>query len=170
MSKKALVLAALLVCVAFRAPAYPGSKTAPAAAAASPVAAAPSAAGGTFAHAWTSYTEKEKRSFLFGLATAVRIMCTDISTMQKDAKGPAMEANFRECFNSYAGMEPDRLVAAMNALYADSKNAMIPLDGAYKISLMQVRGDKVDDIIVQSRKYGEVLKKELDQQRQKAGQ
>lgn len=166
MSKKALVLAILLVCVAFRVPAYAGSKTAPSAA----PTAAPSAGNGTFAHAWTNYTDKEKRSFLFGLATAVRIMCTDITTMQKDAKGPAMEANFRECFNSYAGMEPERLVSAMNALYADPKNAMIPLDGAYKISLMQVRGDKVDDIIVQSRKYGEGLKKELDLQRQKGGQ
>ena len=170
MSKKALVLALLLVCVAFRIPAYAGSKTAPAAASSAASAPKASAGSGTFAHAWTNYTEKEKRSFLFGLATAVRIMCTDISTMQKDAKGPAMEANFRECFNSYAGMEPDRLVSAMNALYADPKNAMIPLDGAYKISLMQVRGDKVDDIIVQSRKYGEGLKKELDMQRQKAGE
>lgn len=169
MSKKALVLAALLVCVVMCLPAYAGPKTAPAAPA---VAAAPSggSGSGTFAHAWTSYTDKEKRSFLFGLATAVRIMCTDISSMQKDAKGPAIEANFRECFNSYAGMEPERLVAAMNALYADSKNAMIPLDGAYKISLMQVRGDKVDDIIIQSRKYGEGLRKEIDQQRQKGGQ
>lgn len=170
MSKKALVLAVLLVCVAFRVPAYPASKTAPAAAPA-PVAAAPAASGGaTFAHAWSNYSEKEKRSFLFGLATAVRIMCTDISAMQKDAKGPAIETNFRECFNSYAGMEPDRLVTAMNALYADAKNAMIPLDGAYKICLMQVRGDKVDDIIVQARKYGEGLKKEIEQQRQKGGQ
>ena len=108
MSKKALVLAALLVCVVLCLPAYAGPKTAPAAPAA---AAAPSAGSGsgTFAHAWTSYNEKEKRSFLFGLATAVRIMCTDISSMQKDAKGPAIEANFRECFNSYAGMEPERL-------------------------------------------------------------
>ena len=169
MSKKALVLTALLVCVVLCLPAYAGPKTAPAA----PAAAAASSVGsgsGTFAHAWTSYSEKEKRSFLFGLATAVRIMCTDISSMQKDAKGPAIEANFRECFNSYAGMEPERLIAAMNALYADSKNAMIPLDGAYKISLMQVRGDKVDDIIIQSRKYGEGLRKEIDQQRQKGGQ
>jgi len=170
MSTKALVLTALLVCVVLSVPAYSGSKTSAASASAPAAVAAPVSAGGTFAHAWTTYTDKEKRSFLFGLATAVRILCTDISTMQKDAKGPAMEANFRECFNSYAGMEPDRLVSAMNSLYADPKNAMIPLDGAYKISLMQVRGDKVDDIIIQSRKYGEGLRKEIDQQRQKAGQ
>jgi len=169
MSKKVLVFAVLFVCVVLRLPAAAGPKTAPAAAATA-TAAPVGSSSGTFAHAWTAYTDKEKRSFLFGLATAVRIMCTDISTMQKDAKGPAMEATFRECFNSYAGMEPDRLVAAMNALYADSKNAMIPLDGAYKISLMQVRGDKVDDIIIQSRKYGEGLRKEIDQQRQKGGQ
>ena len=51
----------------------------------------------------------------------------------------------------------------MNGLYADSKNAMIPMDGMYKIALMKLRGDKIDDILVQSRKYGEGLKKELDQ-------
>lgn len=158
MSKKVLILVALFVCVGFRAPAYSGTKVASAVSSAS------------FAHAWSSYSDKEKRSFLFGLATAVRIMCTDISTMQKDAKGPAIENNFRECFNSYAGMDPATLVTAMDALYADSKNAMIPLDGAYKISLMKVRGDKVDDIIIQARKYGEGLKKEIEQQHQKGGQ
>lgn len=153
MSKKALLLVALFVLVVFRVPAFPAAS-----------------GSATFAHAWTSYTEKEKRSFLFGLATAVRVMCTDLSTMQKDAKAQDIETGFRNCFNSYAGMEPDRVVEAMNALYGDAKNAMIPIDGAYKISLMKIRGDKVDDIIVQARKYGEGLKKEIDQQRQKVGQ
>ena len=148
MSKKALLLTALFVFVVFKAPAFPAS-----------------AGDATFARAWNNYSEKEKHSFLFGLATAVRIMCTDISAMQKDAKPQTIEANFRDCFNSYAGIEPAKLVAGMNELYADPKNAMIPLDGAYKIALMKSRGDKVDDIIVQSRKYGEGLKKELEQQR-----
>jgi hypothetical protein len=165
MSKKALLFAALFVLVVGRVPAFPASQVT----AAAPAASTPAGAA-TFAHAWTSNTEKEKRAFLFGLATAVRIMCTDISTMQKDAKPQDIENNFRGCFNSYAGMDPDQVVSAMNALYADSKNAMIPIDGAYKISLMKIRGDKVDDIIIQSRKYGEGLKKEIDQQRQKGGQ
>lgn len=160
MSKKALLFAALFVLVVSRVPAFPAS-SAPAAA---------SSGSATFAHAWTSNTEKEKRAFLFGLATAVRVLCTDISTMQKDAKPQDIENNFRGCFNSYAGMEPDKVIDAMNALYADPKNAMIPIDGAYKISLMKIRGDKVDDVIVQSRKYGEGLKKEIEQQRQKGGQ
>jgi len=150
MSKKALLLVALFVFVVFRSPAFPAS---------------PDAA--TFAHAWNNYSDKEKHAYLFGLATAVRIVCTDISTIQKDAKMQDVEGKFRDCFNSYAGMDPDQIVGAMNSLYADSKNAMIPLDGAYRISLMKVRGDKVDDIIVQARKYGEGLKKELDQKRQK---
>ncbi len=154
MSKKALLLAVLFVLVIFRGPA---------------LAAAPAAGTGTFAHAWTSYTEKEKHAFLFGLATAARAICSDLSSFQKDAKPQDVENRFRDCFNTYAGMDPDRVVAAMNALYADSKNAMIPIDGAYRIALMQVRGDKVDEIIVQSRKYGEGLKKQLEQQH-KAGQ
>lgn len=147
MSKKALLFAALFVLVVFRGPAL-----------------ATSASSATFAHAWNNYSEKEKRSFLFGLATAARAICTDLTSLQKNLKPQEMETSFRGCFNNYAGMEPDRVIAAMNALYADSKNAMIPIDGAYRIALMQVRGDKVDDIIVQSRKYGEGLKKQLEQQ------
>ena len=169
MSKKALVLAALLVSMSFSVPADAASKTP------TPVQAQPQAVtsggGASFAHSWTVYSDKEKRSFLFGLATAVRLMCTDLSSRQKDAKGgPGVEQTFRDCFNAYAGMDPDAVVSAMNALYADPKNAMIPIDGAYMISLMKVRGDKVDEIIVQARKYGEGLKKEIDQQRQKGGQ
>ena len=57
MSKKALLLVALFVLVVFRVPAF---------------AASPSSA--TFAHAWNVYSDKEKRSFLFGLATGARIM------------------------------------------------------------------------------------------------
>jgi hypothetical protein len=149
MSKKALLLAVLFVFVILPGPAQ----------AASP------AGSGTFAHAWTNYSDKEHRAFIFGLATAVRIMCMDLTTTQKDATPQTIEKNFRDCFNSYAGIEPEKVIAAMNALYADSKNSMIPLDGMYKIALMKVRGDKVDDILAQSRKYGEKLKKELDQRR-----
>ena len=170
MSKKVLVLAALNVSLSFGSLADAASKT-PTPVQAQPQALAAGGGSATFAHSWSVYADKEKRSFLFGLATAVRLMCTDLSTRQKDAKGGAgVEQTFRDCFNAYAGMDPDAVVSAMNALYADPKNAMIPIDGAYMISLMKVRGDKVDDIIVQARKYGEGLKKEIDQQRQKGGQ
>lgn len=151
MSKKALLLAVLFVFVTLSGPAL----------------AAQSAGTGTFAHAWTNYNDKERRAFLFGLATAVRMMCTDIATAPKDATPQTIEKNFRDCFNSYAGIEPDQVIAAMNALYADSKNAMIPLDGMYKIALMKLHGDKIDEVLAQSRKYGESLKKELDQRHTK---
>jgi hypothetical protein len=151
MSMKALLLAVLFVCVILPGPAL----------------AAQPAPAGSFAHAWTNYNDKERRAFIFGLATAVRIMCTDITTAQKDASPQTIETNFRDCFNSYAGIDPEQVISAMNALYADPKNAMIPLDGVYKIALMKVRGDKIDDVLVQSRKYGEGLKKELEQRRAK---
>ncbi|EFL49920.1 conserved hypothetical protein [Solidesulfovibrio fructosivorans JJ]] len=155
MTRKALLFVLFFMLVAFRVPAYSASSV--------------SAAGGkSFAQAWNSYSSGEKKSFLFGLATAVRIMCTDASTLQKDAKPQEIEQHFRNCFNSYVGVEPGRLIDAMNSLYADPKNAMIPIDGAYKISLMRLRGDKVDEVIVQSRKYGERIQQEIDQQR-KAG-
>jgi type IV secretory pathway VirB9-like protein len=155
MFKKALLLAVLFVLVAFRAPVLAGSSVSSSSA---------GAGAATFAHAWTNYSDKEKKSFLFGLATGVRAFCSDFTTAQKEAKPQEVETHFRDCFNTYAGMEPDRVIAAMNALYADSKNAMIPLDGAYRIAMMQARGDKVDEIIIQARKYGEGLKKQLEQQ------
>ncbi len=147
MSKKALVLAVFFVLVVFRGPALAASGS------------------NTFAHAWNAYSQQEKKSFLFGLATAVRIVCTDVSSVKKNTPPQEIEKHFRDCFNAYAGVDPNQVIAAMNDLYADSKNAMIPIDGAYKIALMQVRGDKVDQIIIQSRKYGENLKKELDRER-----
>lgn len=151
MSKKALLLAVLFVFVILPGPAL----------------AAQANATGTFAHAWTNYNEKERRAFLFGLATAVRMMCTDIITGQKGATPQTIEKNFRDCFNAYAGIEPDQVISTMNGLYADPKNAMIPLDGMYKIALMKIRGDKIDDVLAQSRKYGEGLKKELEQRHAK---
>lgn len=153
MSKKALLLAALFVLVILPGPAQ----------------AAAAADSGTFAHAWNKYSPQEHHAFFIGLATAVRIMCTDFSAAQKGADAQTIEKNFRDCFNSYAGIDPEKVISAMNALYADPKNALIPLDGMYKIALMKVRGDKVDEVLVQSRKYGEKLKKELDQRRS-AGQ
>lgn len=148
MSKKALLLAVLFVCILL-----PG-----------PAPAASSAASGTFAHTWNNYTDKERRAFIIGVGIAVRMLCTDIIAGQKGATPQTIETNFRECFNSYAGIEPGQLISTMNGLYADAKNAMIPLDGIYKIALMKIRGDKIDTVLVQARKYGEGLKKELDQQ------
>lgn len=170
MSKKALLLVALFVFVVFRVPAYPGSSTRPASAAGSATASGPASGAPSFGHTWNSYSDKEKHAFLMGLGTGARAICTDISSMQKDASTQTIETTYRDCFNTYAGMDPNKVVANMNALYADSKNAVIPIDGAYRIALMQARGDKVDEVIVQSRKYGENLMKVLDQQRQKAGQ
>ena len=116
MSKKALVLAALLVSMSFGTLADAASKTP------TPVQAQPQAAvgggGASFAHSWTVYSDKEKRSFLFGLATAVRLMCTDLSTRQKDAQGgPGVEQIFRDCFNAYAGMDPDAVVIGLRFLH-----------------------------------------------------
>ena len=147
MTKKTLVVLALLCLVALRAPAF-----------------AASSAAGTFAHAWTSYSEQEKKAFIFGLATGARAFCTDISGMQKDKDPKNIEKMFRDCFNTYAGVDPQQLIKGMNDLYNDSKNALIPIDGAYKIALMKIHGEKVDDVIVQARKYGEKIKQELDRQ------
>jgi len=52
----------------------------------------------------------------------------------------------------------------MDTFYSDSKNVFIPLSGAYRISLMKIRGVNVDDLVVQARKYGDAVKKKLDEE------
>jgi hypothetical protein len=49
-------------------------------------------------------------------------------------------------------------------LYADKKNAFIPFDGMYKIVGLKLSGQNVDDLLEQSRKYAEGLKKKLAQE------
>ena len=76
MTRKALLFVLFFVLVAFRVPAFAASSV-------SAVSSGAAAAGGsgTFAHAWTSYSDKEKKSFLFGLATAVLVDATIIRLM-----------------------------------------------------------------------------------------
>ncbi len=154
MAKKALILTALMVLFVFKAQASPAQN-------------APAKDVQSFGHTWATYAEKEKKSFLIGVATAVRMMCMDILSNQKDASPQTIETQARDCFNSYVGYEPEKIIATMNELYADSKNALIPLDGVYKIALMKLHGEKIDEVLAQARKYGEGLKKAIDQEMQK---
>ncbi len=146
MSKKALLLVALFVLVVFRVPAF-------------------AAAPASFGHTWRGYTDKERESFLIGIVTAVQLTCEPLSLVKGQDDKPSVDQNrFKDCFNEFAGIDAPKVISAMNAFYADPKNAFIPLSGAYRISLMQIRGVKVDDLIVQARKYGDALKKKMDEE------
>lgn len=152
MSKKALLLVALFVLVVFRVPAF-------------------AAEAASFGHTWRSYTEKEKGSFLIGIATAVQLTCEPLALVKGQDDKPSVDQNrYKDCFNEFAGIESSKVIGAMNAFYSEPKNMFIPLSGAYRISLMQIRGVKVDDLIVQARKYGDALKKKMeDEMKSKPG-
>jgi len=114
----------------------------------------------SFAQTWTAYTEKEKHCFITGMATGVRILCTDITVGRgKDADPEHINKQFRECFNAYVISDPAKAIKVMDELYADKKNAFIPFDGIYKIAGLKINGEKVDDILEQSRQDAEGLMK-----------
>lgn len=119
----------------------------------------------SFAQTWTTYSDKEKHCFITGLATGVRILCTDITVGRgKEADPEHINKQFRECFNGYVISDPAKAVKAMDELYADKKNAFIPFDGIYKIAGLKLSGQNVDTLLEQSRQYAEGLKKKLAQE------
>lgn len=147
MSKKALLLVALFVLVIFRVPALAAQEAA------------------SFGHTWKSYSDKEKESFLIGVVTAVQLTCEPLSLVKGQDDKPSLDQNrFKDCFNEFAGIEPAKVIASMNEFYNDSRNVFIPLAGAYRITLMKLRGVNVDDVLVQARKYGDAVKKKLDEE------
>jgi hypothetical protein len=119
----------------------------------------------SFAQTWAGYTEKEKHCFLTGMATGVRVLCTDITVGRgKEADPEHINKQFRECFNAYVISDPAKAVKTMDELYADKKNAFIPFDGIYKIAGLKINGQNVDTLLEQSRQYAEGLKKKLAQE------
>jgi len=119
----------------------------------------------SFATTWAAYSEKEKLCFFTGMATGVRIMCMDLTVgLGKDGDPEHINKQFRECFNNYVVAEPAKAIKTMDELYADKKNAFIPFDGMYKIVGLKLSGQNVDELLEQSRKYAEGLKKKLAQE------
>lgn len=150
MSKKALLLTVVFVCVVFRAQAFPAQE------------------GASFGHTWNSYSDKEKSSFLVGIATAVQLTCEPLALVKGDGdKLTVDQERYKNCFNDFAGMEPAKVVAGLNDFYRDSKNAFIPLSGAYRLTMMKLRGNNIDEVLTQARKYGDAVKKKLEEERAK---
>ncbi|QLA17450.1 hypothetical protein [Desulfolutivibrio sulfoxidireducens] len=122
-------------------------------------------AGPSFAQAWSGQSDKEKESFIRGVVSGVRILCMDITVgLGKAADPENVNKQFRECFNAYVVDNPAKMIATMNELYADKKNAFIPFDGIYKIAGLKMNGQNVDKLLEQSRQYAEGLKKKLEKE------
>ena len=121
--------------------------------------------GPSFAQAWSGQSDKEKESFIRGVVSGVRILCMDITVgLGKAADPENVNKQFRECFNAYVVDNPAKMIATMNELYADKKNAFIPFDGIYKIAGLKMNGQNVDKLLEQSRQYAEGLKKKLEKE------
>lgn len=120
----------------------------------------------SFGHTWKSFSPKEKEAFLIGIATAVQLTCEPLALVKGTNNKPKVdEKRYAQCFNDFAGIDRMKVVSAMDAFYKDSRNAFIPLSGAYRLTLMQLRGTKIDDLLVQARKYGNAVRKKLEEER-----
>jgi len=122
----------------------------------------------SFGHTWKSFSDKEKESFLIGIATAVQLTCEPLSLVKGKDEKPTVDQNrYADCFNEFAGIDRFKVISGMNDFYNDSKNTFIPLSGAYRLTIMKLRGAKIDDLLVQARKYGDAVKKKLEQEQAK---
>lgn len=123
----------------------------------------------SFGHTWKTFTDKEKEAFLIGVASAVQLTCEPLALVEgKDKKPTVDQDKYAQCFNDFAGIDRFKVIAEMDAFYNDAKNINVPLSGAYRLLTLKLRGVKVDDLLAQARKYGDALKKKLEEDRGKA--
>lgn len=122
----------------------------------------------SFGEKWKSYDVKQKDAFMLGFASCVRLMCNDVaSEWGKQSDVEAVKKKTAQCFNMYVGFNPATILTSMDEFYADPKNANIPFEGIYRITLMKLGGIKYDDILTKSRQYGAALKKSIDAEAKK---
>jgi len=120
----------------------------------------------SFGHTWKSFSAKEKEAFLIGVATAVQLTCEPLAIIKgKDNKPTIDEKRYAQCFNDFAGIDRVKVVSGMDDFYNDSKNIFIPLQGAYRLTIMKLRGIKIDDMLTEARKYGNAVRKKLEEER-----
>jgi len=125
----------------------------------------------SFGHSWKSFSQKEKESFLIGIATAVQLTCEPLALVEgKDNKPTVDQTKYAQCFNDFAGVDRVKVISEMDAFYNDPKNLNIPLSGAYRLCCLKLRGSKIDDLVAQARKYGDALMKKIEQERGKSAQ
>jgi hypothetical protein len=152
MARKALLIALALI-LAFASSAL-AQKKAPAPLASSPSAAAKGPAEVTnFGQRWSAMTDKERESFLEGMAFAFRIYCLNAVMAGDNKPQNAQEADkrFKECFLAQFPYQPALVKEAMTSLYQDKANNNIPFDMMYGMALLKVKGDPIDENLAKLR-------------------
>lgn len=156
MARKALLIALALI-LAFAVPALAQKKSAdkaPAPLAASPSAAAkPGPSVTNFGQRWNAMTDHEHEVFLEGIATAFRILCMNVVMSGETAPKNPQEADkrFKECFLAQFPYQTALVKEAMNSLYQDKANSIIPYDLMYGMALLKVKGDPIEDNLAKLR-------------------
>lgn len=152
MARKAL-LTVIALLVAFSVPAYAQKKSAD-----KQPTAMSQAAGGTtisnFGQRWTGMGEKERESFLEGMASAFRIMCLNAVMGGLDATAQnAQEADkkFKECMVAFFPYQMHLVRQAMTELYQDKANNNVPFDVCFGVALLKIKGDPYEENLAKLR-------------------
>ncbi len=107
-----------------------------------------------FAGVWNKFNAEEKKSYITGVATGVRIVCAD-AAMGKDHKMTSDTAHrFQQCFSAYFAVPAHELVQTMDDLYKTQSNAGIPFDDIFRIATLKASGKNVDKILKEAREKG----------------
>ena len=157
MARKAVFIALILV-LALSGQALAQKKTdkAPTSLASQPSAAA--AGPGTikdFGNRWNAMGDKERTAFLEGMVSGFRIVCLNVVMAGQSAPPSAQEAEkkFKECVLPMFPYAIREVKEAMNSLYQDKANNVVPFDMMYGMALLKVKGDPaLDDSLVSLRK------------------
>jgi len=153
MAKK-ILLAVLLVAVAFASPAWADKKKdkTPTPLSSSSGEAAPKSVH-DFGARWLAMSVGEKAAFVEGIATGFRVVCLN-ATMSADAKpkdNKEVSQRFVDCMVSLFPYKTSEVVDAMTALYQDKPNNILSWDLVYGIALVKIKGDPYEDNLNQLR-------------------
>ncbi|WP_027183918.1 hypothetical protein [Desulfovibrio inopinatus] len=104
-----------------------------------------------FAGVWNKFNAEEKKSYIAGVATGVRIVCGDAAMGQTGKLTAETSKKFQQCFSAYFAVPPHELVQNMDAIYKDKNNSSIPLDDVFRISVLKASGKNVNKILKDAR-------------------
>ncbi|GAB6039156.1 hypothetical protein JCM15519_37150 [Fundidesulfovibrio butyratiphilus] len=159
MAKK-ILLAALLVAVAFASPAWSKKEKTPTPLSSSSESSAPQSIS-NFGTRWLDMSAKERMAFIEGMASAFRVICQNVIFQGDNKPKNAQEAQqrFRDCMLPMMPYRPTEIVDAMTALYQDKANNILSWDLVYGIALVKIKGDPYEDNLAKLRQdVNKVLK------------
>jgi len=112
-----------------------------------------------FGQYWNAMSDKEHDAFMRGVVTAFRIYCMEAVASDKSQSPQDTNKHFMECFASNFPYQPGLVKEAMNSLYQDKANNIIPFDYMFGLALLKVKGDPIDDRLARLRQDSEKLLK-----------